>query len=166
MDLEFVELREEHLPVVREIYDFYVQNSTATFHTGSVSISDLREFMHIGHALYKSYIITCDGEVNGYAYLTQFKRREAYDRTAEITVYLRSGATSKGLGITALLFLEKKAIELGIKVLIATISGSNKHSIHVFEKVGYFCCGHFREVGEKFGTILDVFTYEKILTDK
>jgi L-amino acid N-acyltransferase YncA len=166
MDIQFVEMKEEHLPMVREIYDFYVQNSSATFHTGSVSINDLQEFMFIGHSLYKSYIIMCDGELNGYAYLTQFKKREAYNRTAEITVYLRSGATGKGLGTTALLFLERQATELGIKVLIATISGSNKHSIHVFEKLGYFCCGHFREVGEKFGTILDVFTYEKILTDK
>lgn len=163
MDIEFLEMKEEHLPVVLEIYDYYVQNSSATFHTGSVTLNDLKEFIHVNHPRYKSYLIMNEGKVSGYAYLAQFKKREAYDRTAEITVYLKPESIGMGLGGEALLFLESKALELNIKVLIATISGSNQHSIHVFEKLGYFCCGHFKQVGEKFGEILDVFSYEKIL---
>jgi L-amino acid N-acyltransferase YncA len=163
MDVQFLEMKEEHLPIVREIYDYYVQNTSATFHTGTISINDLKEYIFIAHPRYKSYLITHDGEVCGYAYLTQYKKREAYDRTAEITVYLKHDATGKGFGRAALDFLEIQAIRLGIKVLIANISGTNPHSIHVFEKSGYFCCGHFKEVGEKFGKVLDVFSYEKIL---
>jgi phosphinothricin acetyltransferase len=166
MDIEFVEMKEEHLPIVLEIYDYYVQNSSATFHTGSVSLNDLKEFIHLNHPRYKSFLILNDGQIAGYAYLTQFKKREAYDRTAEITVYLKPESAGIGIGMKALLFLESQAAAANIKVLIATISGSNQHSLHVFEKLGYFCCGHFREVGEKFGEILDVFSYEKILNGK
>ena len=164
MNIQFIEMNEEHLPVVLEIYDYYVQNSTATFHTGSVAIKDLKEFIFLNHSKYKSFLLLSENLVAGYAYLTQFKKREAYDRTAEITVYLKPGFTGKGLGSAALVFLESEALKAGIKVLIATISGSNRHSLYVFEKQGYFCCGQFKEVGEKFGEILDVYSYEKILS--
>jgi L-amino acid N-acyltransferase YncA len=163
MSIEYMEMKEEHLPIVLEIYDYYVQNSSATFHTGNVTLNELREFMPVNHPKYKSYLIKSEDEVLGYAYLSQFKKRAAYDRTAEITVYLKPGITGKGIGVEALKFLELQARKLNIKVLIATISGSNEHSLHVFEKLGYFCCGQFKEVGEKFGKILDVYTYEKIL---
>ena len=162
-EVQFLEMKEEHLPIVREIYDYYVQNTTASFHTGSVSIKDLKEFIFIADPKYNSYLILHEANICGYAYLTRFKKREAYDRTAEITVYLKAGEIGKGIGRAALHYLEKKAIQNGIRVLIATISGSNKHSLHVFENCGYFCCGHFKQVGEKFGQVLDVFTYEKIL---
>jgi L-amino acid N-acyltransferase YncA len=164
IEVKFIEMREEHLPLVREIYDYYVQNTAATFHIGEVSIADLKEFIHIAHPRYKSYLITREGEIYGYAYLTHFKKREAYDRTAEVTVYLKPERTGKGVGRAALNYLENEAMHVGIKVLIATISGTNHQSMHVFENQGYICCGHYKEVGEKFGEILDVFTYQKILS--
>ena len=59
--------------------------------------------------------------------------------------------------------MEQVARSNGIKVLIGIISGENQPSIRLFEKCGYEKCGHYRQVGEKFGRLLDVVSYEKIL---
>jgi L-amino acid N-acyltransferase YncA len=48
-------------------------------------------------------------------------------------------------------------------VLMATICGENDKSIRLFEKNGYFKCAHYKEVEEKFGELLDVVAYQKIL---
>ncbi|MCK9207197.1 MAG: GNAT family N-acetyltransferase [Salinivirgaceae bacterium] len=69
----------------------------------------------------------------------------------------------KGIGKVALLHLEQKAVETGIRNLIAIISGDNSGSIHLFEKMGYSKCAHFKNVGEKFGKVLDVVAYQKEL---
>jgi phosphinothricin acetyltransferase len=78
-------------------------------------------------------------------------------------LYLRPEFSGKGIGSDVLVFLEKFAIGNGIRVLIASISGENSASIKLFTRAGYEKCAHYREVGEKFGRILDVVDYQKIL---
>jgi L-amino acid N-acyltransferase YncA len=104
-----------------------------------------------------------DNEPCGFCYISQYKKRQAYDRTAEVSLYLKPEYTGMGIGKLALGFLEKVAIEKGISVLIGIISGDNENSIKLFEKQGYDKCAHYKQVGEKFNKILDVVSYQKIL---
>jgi L-amino acid N-acyltransferase YncA len=161
MELEFKELEEQDLPEVKAIYDWYIEYSTATFHTEPITISQLKEFIPVKHPYYKSYLILADHLPAGYCFLTYYKKRQAYDRTAEVTIYLRQESCGKGIGKVALEFLEKKAAEHGLKNLLAIISGDNAGSISLFEKSGYTKCAHFINVGEKFGKILDVVAFQK-----
>ena len=92
----------------------------------------------------------------------QFKKKKAYDRTAEIGIYLHPDFCGKGLGKPIVAFLENEAREIGFKVLIASISGENTTSIRLFENCGYRACAHYHQVGEKFSRLLDVLDYEKI----
>lgn len=161
MLIEFKELEDKDLAEVKSIYDWYIRNSTATYHTEPITIEQLREFIYINHPYYKSYLILAGKETAGYCFLTYYKKRQAYDRTAEVTIYLKDGLCHRGIGRIALDFLEKKAIENGLKNLIGIISGDNERSISLFEKSGYFKCAHFKNVGEKFNKILDVVAYQK-----
>jgi len=163
MNLEFKKLQERDLQVVKEIYDGYILHSTATFHKECVTIGELRETIPIAHAKYKSFLILADGQICGFCYTSAFKKRQAYDRTAEVTLYLKSDFFGRGIGTSTVKRLEEAARSNGIKVLIGIISGENQQSIHLFEKCGYEKCGHYRQVGEKFGRVLDVVSYEKIL---
>jgi phosphinothricin acetyltransferase len=163
MKIEFDELTERDFEIIKEIYDYYIENSTATYYTEKISIAELKEFIPCGHEKYKSYLILADGECCGFCYLSQYKKRQAYDRTAEVSVYLKPEWTGKGIGKAALSQLEKVAHEKGISVLIGIISGDNEISIKLFEKYGYEKCGHFRQIGEKFGKVLDVVSYQKII---
>jgi L-amino acid N-acyltransferase YncA len=49
------------------------------------------------------------------------------------------------------------------KVLIASISGENTASLKLMRKLGYEQCGQFKNVGEKWGRILDVVYFQKEL---
>jgi L-amino acid N-acyltransferase YncA len=163
MNITFKKLEEGSLPAVKEIYDWYIKNSTATFHTEPILIDQLKEFIYIDHPLYESYLIYNDNEIAGYCFLTNYKKRQAYDRTAEVTIYLRNGVSGKGIGTIALAHLESVAREKGLKNLIGVISGDNTSSIALFERASYTKCAHYKNVGEKFNTILDVVSYQKEL---
>lgn len=161
MNIDFEVLQEQHLPQIKSIYDWYIQNSTATFHTEPIKIDQLKEFIYIGHPLYKSFLINYGEELAGYCILTNHKKRQAYDRTAEVTIYLKPEFQKKGIGLVALDHLENQAKALGLKNLIGVITGDNLGSIALFEKAGYTKCAHFKNIGEKFNKVLDVVAYQK-----
>lgn len=161
MDIRFEEIKEQDLPEVKKIYDWYIANSTATFHTEPIRIDQLKEFIYIDHPLYSSYFICAGSDIAGYCFLTYYKNRQAYQRTAEITVYLKPDFCQKGLGRMALQYLENKAKEKGLKNLIGIISGDNDKSIKLFAHAGFTQCAHFKNVGEKFNKVLDVLAFQK-----
>lgn len=157
------ELKEEQLPEIMELYNYYVLNSTATFHARSLTAGEMKELVFFDNPKYKTFAIMDDDNLCGYVLLTQHRKREAYDDTAEVTVYLKPEFIGKGLGSLAVQYIEAVAVKSGIHVLIATICGENDRSIKLFEKNGYFKCAHYQEVGRKFGQLLDVVAYQKII---
>lgn len=165
MKIELVDVTDHDYNVIKEIYDYYVINTTATFHTEEVSLSMLKDFILTGHPKYKSFLIDYDELICGFCYLSPFKKRPAYDRTAEVTLYLKPEYTGRGIGEVVLKQLEPVALRTGIRVLIGIISSENIQSVRLFEKCGYEKCAHFKKVGEKFGKILDVVTYQKIIIE-
>jgi len=161
MEIEFREITASDFPVIKEIYDWYIENSTATFHTEPIQVKELQEFIFVNHPLYKSFLVLYDHEVAGYCFLTYYKKRQAYDRTAEVTLYLKREFHLKGVGRAVMDFLEMQAKAVGLKNLMGIITGENHGSIALFEKSGYTKCAHFKNVGEKFDRILDVVAYQK-----
>jgi phosphinothricin acetyltransferase len=161
--IELADIRESDLPVIKEIYDYYILNSTSSFFTERVSTDELKSFIRIGHPKYQSFMIKSEGQVYGFCYLSQFNKRQAYDRTAEISLYLKPEFTGKGIGREVIGRLEEIARENGISVLIAGITAENTQSIAVFKKCGFEECAHYRKVGEKFNRILDVLAFQKFI---
>ena len=165
MDIGFREITENDLRLVREIFNYYIIHTTRNYRTVPLSLKDLKEIIRPGHPRYKSFLITENSDPCGFVYLSQFRKREAYDRTAEITVYLKPGHAGKGIGKHVLEYMEDIAREAGIKVIVGIISGDNAESIALFTKMGYWQCAHYRRVGEKFGRIMDVVAYQKIIDE-
>lgn len=165
MTPKLIELQENNFDIVKEIYDYYIFNSTATFFTDVLSVEELKKNIATHHPKYKSYLIRYDNDICGFCYLSQYKNRQAYDRTAEFTVYLKPEFTGKGIGSFVMNEIECIAREAGFKVLMGVITAENKDSVALCEKFGYEKCAHFKQVGEKFGKVLDVVAYQKILED-
>ncbi|MBX2962760.1 MAG: N-acetyltransferase [Cyclobacteriaceae bacterium] len=161
MHISFTHLTTDQLPEIKAIYDWYIKNATATFHTEPITLEQLQEFIFIDHPLYKSFLIHADGELAGYCFLTYHKKRPAYDRTAEISIYLKPEFAGKGIGKASLKYLEDVAREIGLKNLVGVITGDNTSSMALFETAGFLKCAHFKNVGEKFGKVLDVVAYQK-----
>lgn len=161
--LFFREMKEEYLEKVLMIYNHYILNTTATFHSHPLTPEEMREIVFFANEKYKTFVLSDETEVIGYVLLTQHKKREAYDGTAEVTVYLEPSHTGRGFGGEAIKHIEEYAEKQRLHVLVATICGENAASIRVFEKNGYNKCAHYKEVGQKFGQLLDVVALQKIL---
>jgi len=159
--ISFQPVSDTDLPQIKEIYDYYILNSTSTFHSDPISTDELKGILYINHPKYVSYLIKDSDEVIGYCFLSRYKNRQAYDRTAEVSLYLKPEHAGKGTGTIAMDYIEKKAKERGIHVLIGTLSGDNLASMKLSEKMGFLKVAHLKNVGEKFGKILDVVLYQK-----
>ncbi|MDD4802790.1 MAG: GNAT family N-acetyltransferase [Syntrophomonas sp.] len=162
-DIFFEELKEEYLDKILQIYTHYVLNTTATFHTQAPTRDQMRQIVFLNNKRYKTFAILANKQINGYVLTTQYKNREAYDTTAEVSIYLQPEAVGRGIGSQALAFIEDYAKKQDIHVLLAVICGQNEASIKLFSKNGYFKCAHYKEVGKKFGQILDSVSYQKII---
>lgn len=145
--LSFEEITTEHINAVQEIYNYYVLNSTISFHTEEVNTHQMRESVINKNPRFKSFVIVDQSEMVGYVLLTQYKNKQAYDVSAEVTIYLKPNDLGKGIGSRALSFIEGVAKEQGFHTLIATICMENGRSIKLFEKCGYEQCALFKEVG-------------------
>lgn len=162
-NISIEEATETHLEEMRRIYNYYVLNSTATWHETELAKEDMKDLIILDNDMYGTFVILDDGTVCGYASIRAYKAREGYNATAEIGIYLSKDCTGRGLAAEALRRLEAFAVDKGLHVLIATITSGNVASIKLFEKNGYEKCAYFKEVGMKFGKYLDAVTYQKIL---
>ncbi|MDD2473203.1 MULTISPECIES: GNAT family N-acetyltransferase [unclassified Methanoculleus] len=166
MTIEFRPVREEDLPIIAEIYNYYSLHTTATFHDGEITLSELIEDFPPGDPVYQAYLIRDGDEVLGYCGLRRYKKVRAYDRTAEITIYLKSEYTGRGIGKSALSRLEEHAKRAGLCVILGTVTGENRASIRLFEATGYSRCAYLKNIGEISGKVLDVVMYQKELEPK
>lgn len=160
----FTEMTEDYLNDVLRIYTYYVLHTTATFHTKPLTRDEMKEIVFFATPVYKTFVIVAEQRVCGYVLLTRHKPREAYDETAEVTIYLDPACKSKGIGSLALSHIENYAKDQQLHVLLAIICGQNEASIRLFEKNGYTKCAHYQEVGKKFGQRLDIVGYQKIIS--
>ncbi len=182
-EIQFMELRRETLHMVRDIYNYYIKNTTYTFHRIPLTVSDLAKFIPLNDVKYKSFLIHLhenqndnqndkqgqqhdnqhEDEICGYCYLSQYKKREAYDGTVEMSIYLKPEYTKKGIGAQAFRFLENIAQDQQFNTILSFVSGDNPTSMKFFKNMGFEQCGHFKKVGMKFGKLLDVYVFQKML---
>lgn len=162
-NINIVEMRREWLGEAARVYQWYIDNSTATFQIAPTNEAEMESLLFFKKDRYQSYAVFEGDRFVGYGIVTQFKTREAYDTTAEVTVYLDPAATGKGYGRTVVERLERFAREKNLHSLLAIISGENEASIKLFSRLGYEECARYREVGRKFDRWLDVVTLGKIL---
>lgn len=168
MDIVFEALLEKDLEAIRNIYNYYVENSTATFALTPLSREEMKQNVFFSQACHQTFIIKSQdpataGKICGYVLTAPYKERCGYAKTAEISVYLAPEYVGAGLGRQAVAFMESFAKEQGIHTLISVICADNVASVLLFQKCGYNSCAHFKEVGIKFDRWLDVVCYQKIL---
>jgi L-amino acid N-acyltransferase YncA len=163
MSLEIVEMEKSRLEAALGVYQWYVRNSTATFQIADADAAGMERLLFFAEDRYRSFAALDGGAFVGYGIVTRYKSREAFDHTAEVTIYLAREATGKGYGRAMLSRLEDFARSKGLHLLVAQISGENDASARLFERAGYAACARYREAGRKFGRWIDLVCYEKIL---
>ncbi|MFT7527459.1 MAG: L-amino acid N-acyltransferase YncA [Arenicella sp.] len=144
--------------VIAEIYSYYIATTTITFEEAAVTALDIQQRIADTRAAQLPYLVVVDESdlVLGYAYASKWKGRCAYRYTAEVTVYLGSGAAGKGLASGLYSQLFERLRQGSYHVAIAGISLPNAASIALHEKFGMRKVAHFSQVGFKFGNWVDV----------
>lgn len=147
------------------IYKPYVENTVISFEYEVPSEEEFKS--RIAHTLEKfPYLVAeKEGKILGYAYVSPFKTRAAYDWAVETTIYLDEA--SKGLGIGRKLYetLENIVSKQNIINVNACIAYANPESIKFHEKLGYKTVAHFTKCGYKLGQWQDMVWMEKILKE-
>ena len=143
-------------PGILEIYNESVLHSTATFDTDPRSPEKQVEWFNRHKANHPVLVAEDDGKIAGWASLSPWSDRCAYDSTVEVSVYLAPEQRGKGLGFQLLQQVTEAGRKAGNHTVISRISSDNLASIRIHEKAGYSTVGTMKEVGFKFGRFLDV----------
>ena len=142
---------------IARIYNHYIAESVVTFEEKTLSDDEMEQRIAAVVAKGRPYIVCeTDGVVAGYAYLDTWRSRSAFDITMETSIYLAPGAQGKGMGTELYAELIRLGREAGFRSLIGVVSLPNDVSSHIHRKAGFELIGTFREVGRKFGQLIDV----------
>ncbi len=164
MNVHFEPMKDDYLQEAATIYNHYIENTTVTFHTEPLTAEEMKPILYQDDDLYITFGIFEGSDFCGYAYMAPYKKRQAYRISSEVTLYLDPRYSGRGIGSMALKLLEDHAKKQGIHSFLAVICAENTASIKLFSKNGYEKCAHFKEVGIKFGRMLDVVVLQKMLS--
>ena len=156
-------VEKEDSKAIAAIFNYYVMHTSITFETEPVSEQEMRERIVRISAEYPYYVYEKDGFIAGYSYAALWKKRKAYCRTVESTVYVSPDHIREGIGIALMNRLIETLRGMQFHAIIACISMPNNESVALFEKLGFTKVSRFRQVGWKFERWLDVCDWELVL---
>jgi phosphinothricin acetyltransferase len=149
---------------VAAIYNYFIQNSHATFETEVLDGTEVLRRMEEGRAAGYPFLACMDNdEIVGYAYGRRFRPRFAYLHSIEISVYVKHGRQGGGVGALLYQHLLAEIRRGDFHAVIGGISLPNVASVRLHEKFGFQKVAHFREVGRKFDRWIDVGYWQLIL---
>lgn len=109
-------------------------------------------------------VVAADGaQVVGFASLSPYRERPAYNTTVEDSVYVRGDQRGRGVGRLLLDEVVALARQHGFHTVIGRIVATNEASIALHRACGFELVGVEREVGRKQGQWLDVAVVQKLL---
>ena len=147
---------------LKEIYNHAILHTVATFDT---EIKDdenrLQWFLEHEKEPYVIFVEEQNGQVCGYASLSQYRDRKAFEHTVEISIYIKEEYRGTGIGKRLMKYtLDFAKQHPDIWVVISLITGENKTSIYLHEYFGFTFCGQLKKVGYKFDKWLDLNVYQ------
>jgi phosphinothricin acetyltransferase len=147
------------------IYRPYVEKTAITF---EYEVPSVEEFAgRIRHVLTRFPYLAAekDGKLLGYAYVSPFKERAAYDWAVETSIYVAEDARGCGTGSLLYRTLEEILKAQNITNLNACITYPHPESISFHERFGYKTVAHFTKCGYKLDTWWDMVWMEKMLSN-
>jgi len=158
--LEYI--KEEHYEDISKIYNYYIVATTYLYETEPLSYKQVIEKLQLKNKSTIGFTIFHMNKICGFCLLRPFYHEETNLNVYQVSIYLNKNYVGKGIGTYALKYLENEAIKSGIKNIIASISSENETSINFFQRNGYTKCGHFKNMGYKFGRKIDNIYYQKL----
>jgi L-amino acid N-acyltransferase len=148
---------------ITTIYNEAILTTTATFDTEPKTTAERLQWLQSHGERHPVLVAVLDGKVVGWASLTKWSDRAAYADTAETSFYVKSEFRSQGVGRNLKEAIIDEARRWRFHTLIARVAEGSEVSIHLNESAGFIHVGTMKEVGRKFGRLLDVHVMQKML---
>lgn len=153
-----------------KIYEPYVKNTAITFEYEVPSIQEFAGRIENTLKRYPYLVASINGKIMGYAYVSPFKTRAAYDWAVETSIYVSQEERGHGIGRRLYDKLEeilKKQNILNLNACIAYPEVEDEHltkqSVQFHEHLGYRLTGEFTKCGYKFNRWYNMVWMEKLI---
>lgn len=150
------------IQAITDIYNDAILTTTATFDTDIKSVDDRKNWLLAHDEQHPVIIAESEGKVCGWASLSRWSDKAAYDTTAEVSLYVHKDERNKGIGKKLLEVLTLEGQRVGLHSLIARITEGNDKSFYLHELYGFETVGTLKQIGKKFDQFLDVRILQKI----
>lgn len=152
------------------VYAFYVENTAISFECETPSLDEFASRIASTLKKYPYVVLEEGGKILGYAYAGPFKARAAYDRSCEVSIYVKRDAQGRGYGRALYEHLEERLRELGILNLYACIASPivedeylTRNSELFHAHLGFVRVGVFHKCACKFGRWYNMIWMEKFI---
>lgn len=154
---------QKDIPSLMDIYNDAILHTTATFDTEIKDYENRLAWFEEHTGRYVIYVYEEAGAVAGYASLSRYRDRKAFDTAVEISIYIHDKYRGRGIGhklMKKVLEFAEKNTEIG--TVISLITSENEVSIRLHETFGFCYCGQLKNAGIKFGKHLSLNAYQII----
>lgn len=140
----------EDLPKIVEIYNSTIASRLVTADLEPVSVESKKDWFYQHNLENRPLLIVLDEQENIVAWLSfqDFYGRPAYQKSAEISIYVDEKYRGKSYGKQILDFAINNAKTYEIENLLAFIFSHNLPSLSLFEKLGFQKWGNLRNIAE------------------
>lgn len=151
-------------PAMARIFNHYVSTSDVIFSNDLLSSEQMRHKLEpVVAGRFPFLVAEIDGEVAGYCYAHRWMPDPVYGHTWEVTEYLSSPTTSKGIGTALLAEIIVRSRDAGAHSLISCVTATNVPCVHMLGRLGFERVGCVKESGYKFGRWHDDLFFQLML---
>jgi len=138
------------LPAIVDIYNQSIPAGRATADTQPITAADRVEwFAQFDAEKRPIWVAEQQGHITGCVYLSSFYGgRPAYDKTAEISLYIESAAQGSGLGTLLMQKMIDACPRLGVTTLLGMYFDHNEATRRLNARFGFEPVGHLPEIAE------------------
>ena len=154
-----------------KIYAYCVEKTAVTYECKVPTLEEFRTRIATTLEKHPYLVAELENQIVGYAYASDFGKREAYKISVELSIYLDKNFRGHGVGRKLYAELERRLQLTGVKNLYACIGYSEVEdeyltlaSVKFHERLGFKICGKFTECGCKFNRRYSMVWMEKLLT--
>lgn len=159
-------MQKQHLPGILDIYNREIREGSATLDKTEQTLAEKTEWFLKNQNRFPQIVALLAGQVVGFAYLSTFRKKEAFNQTVELTLYVHPDYQGQGIGSGLLKNLIILAKEKQFHTMISVITEGNAASVQLHEKFHFQFCGELKEVGFKHNRWLNISFYQKLLTSE
>lgn len=152
------------LPAIFDIYHHAVAHTCATFDTKPKSTQEQIQWYDKHNDRLPVIVLEKNNIILGWASLSSWSERCAYEKTAESSVYIHPEHHRQGWGEILMKDLLARARENQLHTLLARIADESAASVRLHEKLGFRYIGTLKEVGRKFDRWVDVLIYQLMVS--